>query len=146
MRKLFLRYRNWARPNTSPRLQSESQTSLRPPRRNGPKSVGTWLATMYAVGIAAWFGMSTPTFAEDAPPPTAAELATRVADLEAYIKNAAPTALIETPGPGHNAWLMTSSALVLFMTLPGLALFYGGLFAARTSCRSARSALRWRAS
>src|SRR5690606_14983940 len=28
---------------------------------------------------------------------------------------------------GNNAWLMTSSALVLFMTLPGLALFYGGL-------------------
>ena len=31
------------------------------------------------------------------------------------------------PGPGHNAWQMTSAALVLFMTLPGLALFYGGL-------------------
>lgn len=30
-------------------------------------------------------------------------------------------------GPGHNAWMMTSTALVLFMTLPGLALFYGGL-------------------
>lgn len=28
---------------------------------------------------------------------------------------------------GNNAWLMTSTALVLFMTLPGLALFYGGL-------------------
>ncbi len=32
-----------------------------------------------------------------------------------------------TAGPGHNAWMMTASALVLFMTLPGLALFYGGL-------------------
>ena len=31
------------------------------------------------------------------------------------------------PGPGHNAWQMVSTALVLFMTLPGLALFYGGL-------------------
>ena len=31
------------------------------------------------------------------------------------------------PGPGHNAWMMASAALVLFMTLPGLALFYGGL-------------------
>jgi len=30
-------------------------------------------------------------------------------------------------GPGHNGWLMTCAALVLFMTLPGLALFYGGL-------------------
>ncbi len=29
--------------------------------------------------------------------------------------------------PGHTAWMLTASALVLFMTLPGLALFYGGL-------------------
>jgi Amt family ammonium transporter len=28
---------------------------------------------------------------------------------------------------GDTAWLMTATALVLFMTLPGLALFYGGL-------------------
>lgn len=28
---------------------------------------------------------------------------------------------------GHNAWMLTSCALVLFMTAPGLALFYGGL-------------------
>jgi Amt family ammonium transporter len=58
-----------------------------------------------------------------APPP---DLATRVADLEAYINNTTPKALT-SPGPGHNAWMMTSTALVLFMTLPGLALFYGGL-------------------
>src|SRR5271170_4077641 len=31
------------------------------------------------------------------------------------------------PGAGHNAWLLASTALVLFMTLPGLALFYGGM-------------------
>ncbi len=31
------------------------------------------------------------------------------------------------PGPGHNAWMLTSTALVLMMTLPGLALFYGGM-------------------
>ena len=29
------------------------------------------------------------------------------------------------------AWLLTASALVLFMTLPGLALFYGGLVRAK---------------
>jgi len=28
---------------------------------------------------------------------------------------------------GSTAWILTSTALVLFMTLPGLALFYGGL-------------------
>ncbi|HXU81962.1 MAG TPA: ammonium transporter [Polyangia bacterium] len=59
--------------------------------------------------------------------PAAPDLATRVADLEAYVTNGAPKALTTTSGPGHNAWMMTSSALVLFMTLPGLALFYGGL-------------------
>ena len=32
---------------------------------------------------------------------------------------------------GSTAWILTSSALVLFMTLPGLALFYGGLVRAR---------------
>jgi Amt family ammonium transporter len=72
----------------------------------------------------------------------------RVAGLEAYLTNGDPTAALKvakdkdgnatipagltTPsvgasGPGHNAWQMTSAALVLFMTLPGLALFYGGL-------------------
>ena len=28
---------------------------------------------------------------------------------------------------GSTAWILTSTALVLFMTMPGLALFYGGL-------------------
>jgi Amt family ammonium transporter len=36
-------------------------------------------------------------------------------------------AFVSFPGAGHNAWLLTSTALVLFMTLPGLALFYGGM-------------------
>jgi Amt family ammonium transporter len=52
----------------------------------------------------------------------------RVASLEAYINNTDGTKTLPgVPGPGHNAWMMTASALVLFMTLPGLALFYGGL-------------------
>jgi len=57
----------------------------------------------------------------------------RLDDLEAYVNNTARNATtnsatkIPGPGPGHNAWQMTSTALVLFMTLPGLALFYGGL-------------------
>jgi ammonium transporter, Amt family len=34
---------------------------------------------------------------------------------------------VSYPGAGHNAWLLASTALVLFMTLPGLALFYGGM-------------------
>ena len=32
---------------------------------------------------------------------------------------------------GNTAWILTATALVLFMTLPGLALFYGGLVRSR---------------
>jgi len=86
-----------------------------------------------------------PALAEDAAPaapaaPAAAaagpSLDQRVSDLEQYFQNLAPggsgsntwsSKIAGVPGPGHNAWLMVSAALVLFMTLPGLALFYGGL-------------------
>jgi len=71
------------------------------------------------------------------PAPTASpSLEQRVADLEAYVNNSArgsdsenakTASNISGSGPGHNGWMMTASALVLFMTLPGLALFYGGL-------------------
>ncbi len=36
-----------------------------------------------------------------------------------------------TLSTGNSAWILTSTALVLFMTLPGLALFYGGLVQSR---------------
>src|SRR6202171_6498512 len=74
----------------------------------------------------------TPTVVPSASP----SLEQRVADLEAYINNSArgsdssntkSASNISGSGPGHNGWMMTASALVLFMTLPGLALFYGGL-------------------
>src|SRR6185295_10016744 len=42
----------------------------------------------------------------------------------------APFALAAEPpklDPANTAWMLTASALVLFMTLPGLALFYAGL-------------------
>jgi ammonium transporter, Amt family len=55
----------------------------------------------------------------------------RLADLEAYVNNTArqtaEPSRVSGPGPGHNGWLMVCAALVLFMTLPGLALFFGGL-------------------
>jgi ammonium transporter, Amt family len=35
------------------------------------------------------------------------------------------------PDSGDTAWILTSSALVLMMTIPGLALFYGGLVRAK---------------
>jgi len=38
---------------------------------------------------------------------------------------------LQTIDTGSTAWVLAASALVLFMTLPGLALFYGGLIRAR---------------
>jgi Amt family ammonium transporter len=81
--------------------------------------------------------------AADAKAPPAPTVDQRLSALEAYVTNSDPTAglkddkgnipdglttaVVGSPGPGHNGWMMTSAALVLFMTLPGLALFYGGL-------------------
>ena len=39
----------------------------------------------------------------------------------------APTLYAQELNSGDTSWILTSTALVLFMTLPGLALFYGGL-------------------
>lgn len=67
-----------------------------------------------------------PVLAQEAAP---ASVEQRLAGLEAYVNNGDPAGskIVAVPGPGHNAWIMVSAALVLFMTLPGLALFYGGL-------------------
>ncbi|MEY3448775.1 MAG: hypothetical protein RL749_391, partial [Verrucomicrobiota bacterium] len=68
--------------------------------------------------------------------PAAPAIEQRVADLEAYVNNTGPKAaddkvaagpIAASAGPGHNAFIMVCAALVLFMTLPGLFLFYGGL-------------------
>jgi Amt family ammonium transporter len=44
---------------------------------------------------------------------------------------AAEAAAPAVPNAGNTAWMMTATVLVLFMTVPGLALFYGGLVRAK---------------
>ena len=65
--------------------------------------------------------VATAALAQDAP--AAATAATDTA--------AAATAAAPTVDKGDVAWMMTSTLLVLFMTMPGLALFYGGLVRAK---------------
>jgi len=52
-----------------------------------------------------------------------------------FAQEAAPAADAAAAVPvldsGDTAWMLTSTALVLFMTIPGLALFYGGLVRAK---------------
>jgi Amt family ammonium transporter len=48
---------------------------------------------------------------------------------QADVVQAAATVTINK---GDNTWLMVAAALVILMSVPGLALFYGGLVRART--------------
>ncbi len=90
---------------------------------------------LLVIGIIAFVS---PLFAQASSPSASPSLEQRIADLEAYVNNSARgsdssgiTSNVAGPGPGYNAWMMTCAALVLFMTLPGLALFYGGLVRAK---------------
>jgi len=109
--------------------RSTNQTGSRTSRRNARR-------TRFADLILRWLLLGTASVIIGCPVRSARgeqspTLEQRVADLEAYVNNASRTPDVASnvpgPGPGHNAWMMTSAALVLFMTLPGLALFYGGL-------------------
>src|SRR6202162_2098024 len=64
-----------------------------------------------------WLTLFVPLLAAAQSIPPATE--TRIANLETAVKSA--------QSAGDNAWMLTSAALVLMMTGPGLALFYGGL-------------------
>jgi ammonium transporter, Amt family len=88
---------------------------------------------LFSLTLLAATAFGTLSLPAQAAPATERTVQERLDDLEAYVNNTArnattnSTTKIAGPGPGHNAWQMTSTALVLFMTLPGLALFYGGL-------------------
>ena len=75
-----------------------------------------------------------PTVAEAAPAPAVDAAASAAAPAEAAPTEAAaaePAAEEAAPAPSiskpDTVWVLMSAALVIFMTLPGLALFYGGL-------------------
>jgi len=79
-------------------------------------------------GIFALLGLFTLARAEDSPATAPAPVPAVDGAFAAYVNNTDPGAgLAGVAGPGHNAFMMICAALVLFMTLPGLALFYGGL-------------------
>ncbi|MBM3550986.1 MAG: ammonium transporter [Alphaproteobacteria bacterium] len=67
------------------------------------------------------------------PSPRSASVASVIAGaaISALLAFPACAANDPTPNPGDTAWMLTSSALVLMMSIPGLALFYGGLVRAK---------------
>ena len=56
-------------------------------------------------------------------PPTQTE----IIETDEITENSITEEEVSTLDTGNTAWMLTATALVLFMTLPGLALFYGGL-------------------
>ncbi|MBE2243447.1 MAG: ammonium transporter [Burkholderiaceae bacterium] len=81
------------------------------------------IATL-ALGLAA-LGFSAAAFAQAASAPEAAAAAAATAPAEAA---SAPEVVLST---GDTAWMLSSTMLVILMTIPGLALFYGGLARAK---------------
>ena len=90
------------------------------------------LAGLMAAATLVGAPLALPAFAQDAP---AAEAAAPAPEAAAPAPEAAPAAEEAAPAAapapkldtGDTAWVLTSTALVLMMTIPGLALFYGGM-------------------
>ena len=84
------------------------------------------LIAILALGIAA-LGISSHSFAADASasaPAAATSAATEAAAAPAAAASAAPA---PTPNKGDVAWMVVATMFVIMMSIPGLALFYGGL-------------------
>ncbi|MDO8379788.1 ammonium transporter [Phenylobacterium sp.] len=95
------------------------------------------LAGLMLAATLAGAPLALPAFAQDAAPPAAEAAAPEAAAPEAAPAAEAPAAEAAAPLLAHQvkleldgsgtAWILTSTALVLLMTIPGLALFYGGM-------------------
>ena len=85
-----------------------------------------WLGLM--LGIVVMLAMGAPCMRAQAPAPAAGtgSPADRIAALEKQVADN-QTAVAAAQTAGDNGWMLVSSALVLMMSAPGLALFYGGL-------------------
>ena len=75
--------------------------------------------TRRILAVLAGFGAAATVWAQSTPASAPASIDAKLAALDAAAKSA--------QSAGDNAWMLTSAALVLMMTGPGLALFYGGL-------------------
>jgi Amt family ammonium transporter len=84
------------------------------------------LIACLVLGLAA-LGMAGPSLAQDA----AASAPAAVAAAEAAASAPATAAPAATVQKGDVAWMLTATMLVIMMTVPGLALFYGGLVRAK---------------
>ena len=77
------------------------------------------------------YGLVVPAFAEEAAPAAVSTIATvqtaTAIDAAKPVQAAVTHAVAPTPNKGDTAWMLTATLLVIMMSIPGLALFYGGL-------------------
>ncbi|QDL56429.1 ammonium transporter [Rhodoferax aquaticus] len=85
----------------------------------------TWVHAQTAAAPAATEAAAPAAMAAPAPEAKPADAAAPAAAPAAA--EAAPAAPALVPNKGDTAWMMVSTILVILMTVPGLALFYGGL-------------------
>ena len=81
------------------------------------------LAALVMLAVGLWVPQAGAQQSTALPAPAAASAPLQVAPPQA----SAPAAAQPKVDSGDTAWMLTSSALVLMMTAPGLALFYGGM-------------------
>ena len=81
------------------------------------------VATVCLLGSAA----AEESHAASAPAVTAAAVVAAPAIVTAAAAASEPAAAAPAPNKGDTAWMLVSTLLVILMTIPGLALFYGGL-------------------
>ena len=100
----------------------QSEVSVKANARLGVRYAVTKKLFVLFTMVAMLCGMSAAAFAEDAAPAAAAVTLAAAPD-------AAPAAAAPAPVPnkGDTAWMLTATLLVIMMSIPGLALFYGGL-------------------
>jgi len=96
------------------------------------RSSGTTGHLLRAMAVALFLTLPAhqPVLAQDAAPATTEAAAPEtMAPAEAAPAAEAPAEAAPTPtlDTGDTAWMLTSTALVLLMTIPGVALFYGGM-------------------
>ena len=104
-------------------------------RASGPSAMRRALAVLLLAGGAllatsharADTPATTPAAATAAAAAPADAAPTAAAPAAAAAADAAPATATPQPNKGDTAWMMTSTALVLLMSVPALALFYGGL-------------------
>ena len=88
------------------------------------KRLAAWIALTVGLAFAGAL------LAQDKPAPTPDKPA---AAAQAKVEEAKPAAAAPTPNKGDVTWMLVSTALVIMMSVPALALFYGGMVRAKNA-------------